>query len=76
MGILSKLFGGGSKAAAAPPASESTPVECPHLALVPRWDSAEDMGKSERISHYYCEGCKSDFSPAEAEAIRAQGTTL
>ena len=68
MSILSKILGGGGEAAAAP--SEAPIPECAHGALVPRWDSAEDMGKSERISSYYCEGCATSFSPAEAAAIR------
>lgn len=69
MSILSKIFGGGS-AKPGPEASERPGPECAHGALVPRWDSAEDMGKSDRISNYYCEGCSSTFTPAEAEQIR------
>ena len=68
MSILSKIFGGGSQAAAEP--SEAPVPECAHAALVPRWDSAADMGKSDLISSYYCEGCATVFSPAEAAAIR------
>jgi hypothetical protein len=31
------------------------------------------MGKSERISTYYCEGCAETFTPADAERIRLTG---
>lgn len=68
MGILSKIFGGKGEAAAAP--SDAPIPECAHGALVPRWESAADMGKSDLISSYYCEGCSTEFSPAEAAAIR------
>jgi hypothetical protein len=72
MGFLKSVFGGGKKkreeeiiqAAAAA-------AECGHATLVPRWDSAEDMGKADKITVYHCEGCSKDFTPAEAEAMRA-----
>lgn len=44
-----------------------TPVECPHLALVPRWANAEDMGKKALVSGYFCTGCSQTFSAAEAQ---------
>lgn len=70
MGILSKIFGG-TESTPADEAAAPTP-ECAHGALVPRWDNAADMGKADRVSHYYCEGCGSTFSPAEAEHIRIE----
>lgn len=68
MSILSKIFGGERETAAH---SGAANPECAHGALVPRWDSAADMGKSDLISSYYCEGCATLFSPAEAAAIRS-----
>lgn len=68
MGFLKKLFGGGKKET-----SEESPssAECPHTALVPRWDAAEDMGKTDKITHYICEGCGSRFSREEGEQLIA-----
>lgn len=68
MGILSKLFGGGSAKTA--PAADGPAPKCAHGALVPRWDRAEDMGKNDLVSNYYCEGCAETFTPADAERIR------
>lgn len=73
MGILSKIFGGGS-AEPSREASAAPPPECGHGALVPRWDKAEDMGKSDRVSNYYCESCAGTFTPVEAERIRLSST--
>lgn len=67
MGILSRIFGGSK---AAPGAVEAPTPECGHVTLVPRWDSAEDMGKTDKITHYTCEGCNQTISPEEAERIR------
>lgn len=65
MGFLSRLFGGKK----AEPAEEAAAVDCPHTALVPRWSSADDMGKEDKISGYRCEGCASDFSSEEGERL-------
>ena len=48
----------------------SEPV-CPHVALVPRWDSAGDIGKSEKVSSFICEGCQASFSREEGEQLQA-----
>ena len=40
--------------------------DCPHKALIPRWDSVEDMGKEDRATSYFCEGCERTFTPEEA----------
>ncbi len=45
------------------------PPQCPHTALVPRWDQLDDMGKEDLVSHYYCEGCSSTFTREEGERI-------
>lgn len=76
MGILSKLFGGGkaeAPAAPATPAAGAASAECVHGNLVPRWDSVDDMGKADKVSHYDCESCSSQFTPAEAEKLRSTG---
>ena len=59
--------------------SEERPVEqeeasepvCPHVTLVPRWDSADDMGKREKVSSFICEGCQASFSREEGEQLQA-----
>jgi hypothetical protein len=45
--------------------------ECPHSALVPRWASAADMGKQDRISEYLCEACNSTLPPDEGRRAMA-----
>ncbi len=70
MSILSKIFGGGNAEAGPVTAPEEAP-ECAHRALVPRWDDAADMGKSDKIARYYCEGCGSEFTVEEASGFRA-----
>ena len=67
MGILSKLFAKSEK-------RETTLTEspaCPHTALVPRWDSIDDIGRDEKATHYVCEACGDSFSPEEALQLRA-----
>src|SRR5207244_560157 len=56
-------------------AEESGPAaepECPHSALVPRWDELADMGKPEKVSRYICESCHQDFSREEGERVLAE----
>jgi len=67
MGLLSRLFGRNEEK----PAAEAAAPEptCPHAALIPRWDSADDIGKSDRISFYVCESCKSTFSRYDGDRI-------
>lgn len=48
----------------------SEPV-CPHVTLVPRWDSAGDIGKSEKVSSFICVGCQASFSREEGEQLQA-----
>jgi hypothetical protein len=69
MGLLSKIFGGGSKKSEV--ATETPTVECPHAVLVPRWDSVQDMGIEDKATRYMCESCKSFFSPEEARRLSA-----
>jgi transposase-like protein len=41
------------------------------VALVPRWDSAGDIGKSEKVSSFVCVGCQASFSREEGEQLQA-----
>ena len=50
---------------------QAPPVECPHAAIVARWDNLEDMGKEERASYFECASCSEHFSPDEAAEIRS-----
>lgn len=72
MGFLKNLFGGKKQAE---PEYTGPPPVCGHATLVPRWDSAEDMGKTGKVSVYRCESCLEDFSPADAEQIRINAET-
>ena len=52
-------------------AEQVEPRECPHVMLVPRWDSAADIGIEDRASAYLCDSCKRTFAPQEARELRA-----
>ena len=66
MGIFG-LFGGGKKKGSA--ATIEVP-ECPHAALVPRWENVQDMGQEAKASHFLCDACHKEFTPAEAAELR------
>jgi len=66
MGFLSKLFG--RRPAAAPPAADVPP--CPHVTLVPRWNSAAEMGDEAKASGYQCDSCQQTFTAEEGRALR------
>jgi transposase-like protein len=63
MGMLSKLLG---RKKTEP---EVMSVECPHKALTPRWENAEDMGKQALVSSYTCSACGRSFSREEGAAL-------
>jgi hypothetical protein len=70
MSFLRKLSGKESEqdAPELPAVSHEQAVSsCPHTALVPRWDSIEDMGKEDRATSYFCQGCERTFTPEEAQ---------
>jgi hypothetical protein len=69
MGILDRLLGRKQKQ----PVEEAEVPEpaCPHVALVPHWDSADDMGKSDRVNSYACEACHAAFSREQGERLLA-----
>jgi transposase-like protein len=71
MSFLKRLLG--RKEAPPPREAEVSEPVCPHVALVPRWDNADDMGKSEMVSSYVCEACKASFSREEGERLQAEG---
>lgn len=54
--------------AAAPDAAR----ECQHTTLAPRWDSAADMGKADKVVSYRCGSCGAEFSAAEGEVLLAR----
>jgi hypothetical protein len=47
------------------------PPECGHWELAPRWDNCDDIGKKEKITFYTCSSCKENFSPPEADRLKA-----
>jgi hypothetical protein len=63
MSLLRKVTSRGTPSAL----GETSETSCPHTALVPRWDSAEDMGKQDRATAYFCEGCERTFTAEEAK---------
>jgi hypothetical protein len=69
MGFLDKIFGGSKEKPANTAVMEAPP--CPHVVLVPRWDTASDIGITERASRFICESCEQVFSPEEARALQA-----
>lgn len=69
MGILERLLGRKQKQ----PVEEAEVPEpvCPHVALVPHWDKADDIGKSELASSYVCEACRVSFSREQGQRLLA-----
>lgn len=65
MGLLDKLL----RRAAKTEAIDKPP--CPHTVLVPRWDSVKDMGDSEQVTRYRCDGCGTEFSKEEGVQLMA-----
>jgi hypothetical protein len=66
MSFLSKLFGGGKPKAVEQPA---VPLECPHAALVPKWDNVQDMGNEDKAASFVCDACHQAFTPEEARTL-------
>jgi hypothetical protein len=54
----------------APPA-EPADHKCPHSVLIPRWEDMADMGNEGRASGFRCDACGEEFTPSEAQALRA-----
>ena len=53
-------------------AASDAPRECQHTTLAPRWASAADMGKADKVVSYRCGSCRAEFSAAEGEALLAR----
>lgn len=71
MGFLDRLLHRKEEAASAVDVVEP---ECPHVALVPHWDSADDIGHADKVTRYECESCKASFGREEGERLRTEGT--
>lgn len=71
MGILARLLHRTSSPTTR--AAAEAPV-CPHTALLPRWDTLEDMGHDERATSFHCDVCGEEFTPAEAHLLRVSET--
>ena len=68
MGLFDRLMGRNKQAVAAPVAVDR--ASCPHVTLVGRWDSVQDMGKEDRANSWVCSSCNSTFTNEEARALR------
>lgn len=66
MGVLSKLFGHHEDK------TDDVHVECPHTALTARWDTSEDIGKTDRATGFRCESCGATFSGDEGRQMLSQ----
>lgn len=51
-------------------AGEQPPV-CEHVTLVPKWESADKIGRIDEASSFRCEVCGAEFTPDEAVHLRA-----
>ncbi len=69
MTFFKKLFkrGQGQPGAEA----EQSEVACPHVVLVPQWDSAADMGNPDKVARYTCQSCQAPFSLEEGKRLMA-----
>jgi hypothetical protein len=52
-------------------AEDAAQVACPHTTLIPRWDSAADVGNLDLATRFLCEGCNQEFDAEEAARLRA-----
>ena len=69
MGVLDKLLGRKPAGVAEPGTATENPP-CPHTTLVPRWDSAADMGHEDKIAGYDCDSCKQHFTAGQGRDLR------
>jgi hypothetical protein len=70
MGFLNRILHRKEAGASALGVAEK---ECPHVALVPHWDSVDDIGIAERVVRYECESCKAAFTREEGEQRQSAG---
>lgn len=53
------------------PRADEPKLECEHVTLIPRWDSAADIGHDDRATSFNCEACGAQFTPEQAQGLRA-----
>lgn len=72
MGFLDRLFrrGSGGEAEGLHADVPIEQEECPHVALVPKWDEPDDIGHESKASRFDCGTCGATFTPAEAQELR------
>ena len=70
MGFLDRLLG--RKTVVREEEAAGPARECPHVALVAGWDSADDIGNPGKVSRYTCEACRATFSAEEGARLQAQ----
>jgi transposase-like protein len=63
MGLVRKILGRSNDVKGHVPS-------CPHTILLPRWDSIEDMGKTDKAVGFTCQSCGRTFSREEAAALK------
>jgi hypothetical protein len=51
-------------------AGTESPV-CEHVTLVPKWDRADKIGRTDEASSFRCEACGAEFTPSDAVRLRA-----
>ena len=49
---------------------EADPAVCEHITLIPKWDSADAIGREDAVSGYRCDACGAEFTPDEALRLR------
>ena len=54
-----------------PVEAKDLPHECGHWELAPRWNSAADIGKEDRVTYYTCGNCKENFTREQAAEMRS-----
>ena len=54
-----------------PALEEEDAPPCPHVALSPRWENLDDMGREDRISSFVCQSCAEEFTPRQVDELRA-----
>jgi len=71
MSWFNRSHTGGEAASKAGAALKNDPSSCAHQRLAPRWDRAEDMGKSDLATSFVCEKCHQSLAPDEGRALLA-----
>jgi hypothetical protein len=72
MSFLRKLFGPEKENETATP-PEEIDAPCPHVTLIPRWESnPDDMGNEAKADRFTCDGCDAEFSGDEGRALLAK----